>query len=207
MTAEKPISANRIEAFSDGVIAIIITVMVFDIKPQVVPNEENVWVELRSLAPKIISYSLSFLMLAIMWVNHHQLFQQVKHSDVNVIWLNIHLLFWMSLVPFSTNFIGANYHLSVGSFIYGIVFLLNVMAFTLLRRYMLRKQLFHSFVRNDLQLKITRNNTRAMAVYFIASLLAFISVYVSFILFLAVPLFYFIPATSNYFIQPEKIKD
>lgn len=110
------ISTSRIEAFSDGVIAIILTIMVFDLKLHEIPTDKTVWNELTLLVPKFVSYAISFLMLAIMWVNHHQLFHQIKYTDRKLLWYSIHLLFWMSLIPFGTNFIGVNPMLWQASF-------------------------------------------------------------------------------------------
>lgn len=84
---------NRIEALSDGVMAILITVMVFDLKFQVAPEPHLFNQALLELLPKFVSYSVSFLILAIMWVNHHQLFHQIRHTDRRLLWYNIHLLF------------------------------------------------------------------------------------------------------------------
>lgn len=187
------ISTSRIEAFSDGVIAIIITVMVFDLKFSGVLTEESVWSELEKLAPKFISYIFSFLMIAIMWVNHHQLFHQIKHTDRNLLWLSVHLLFWMSAIPFATNFIGANPMLWQASFFYGLVFLMSALSFALLRKYALTKNLFHESISRDAQLKIRIKNRLAMGVYFLAALSSLISVYISFGLFMVVPTMYFIP--------------
>ncbi|MFN3301216.1 MAG: TMEM175 family protein [Sediminibacterium sp.] len=187
------IPTSRIEAFSDGVIAIIITVMVFDLKLQEIPTDKTVWSELIKLAPKFISYAISFLMLAIMWVNHHQLFHQIKHTDRKLLWYSIHLLFWMSIIPFGTNFIGANFKLWEASFFYGIIFFMSALSFTLLRNYVIKKDLLHDNISKDAHIKIRNKNRVALGIYLSAALLSIISVYISFVLFLIVPAMYFIP--------------
>lgn len=187
------IPTSRIEAFSDGVIAIIITVMVFDLKLQEIPTDKTVWGVLIKLAPKFISYAISFLMLAIMWVNHHQLFHQIKHTDRELLWYSIHLLFWMSAVPFGTNFIGTNPLLWQASFFYGLIFFMSAMSFTMLRSYVIKSNLLHDNISKQAHIKIRNKNRIALSIYLMASLVSVISIYFSFVLFLIVPAMYFIP--------------
>lgn len=192
------IPTNRIEAFSDGVIAIIITVMVFDLKLQEIPTDKTVWSELIKLTPKFISYAISFLMLSIMWVNHHQLFHQIKHIDRKLLWYSIHLLFWMSIIPFGTNFIGANPLLWQASFFYGIIFFMSAVSFTLLRNYVLKNNLLHDSINKQSHIKIRNKNRFALGIYLLASVVSLISVYISFVLFLVVPAMYFVPEKINH---------
>lgn len=202
MNSINQIPTSRIEAFSDGVIAIIITVMVFDLKLQEIPTDKTVWSELIKLAPKFISYAISFLMLSIMWVNHHQLFHQIKHADRKLLWYSIHLLFWMSAVPFGTNFIGANPLLWQASFFYGLIFFMSAMSFTMLRSYVIKNNLLHDNISKQAHIKIRNKNRIALGIYLTASVLSIISVYISFVLFLVVPVMYFMPEniihTSNH---------
>ncbi|MCU0436450.1 MAG: TMEM175 family protein [Raineya sp.] len=190
---------NRLEAFSDGIIAIIITIMVFDIKMNEVPNEHHFWAEFLKLYPKIISYMLSFLTLAIMWVNHHQLFHQIRLIDRKSLWYNIHLLFWMSLVPFGTNLVGANPTLALNISIYSLIFLMNALSFSLLRGYAVHKNLLLEHVRKETQVRILKKNILALCIYASAATLGWWSVYISYLLLLIVPIMYFIPEkiTSN----------
>ena len=101
------ISTNRVEAFSDGVIAIVMTIMVFDIK---LSNDVKHWSdkkelkELIVLVPQLVAYLFSFTVLGIMWLNHHHLFHLIKRVDEKFLWLNLHLLFWLSLIPFRIGF-------------------------------------------------------------------------------------------------------
>lgn len=199
MQNQSIISTGRLEAFSDGVIAIIITVMVFDLKITTIPTEQTIWNDLSTLLPKFLSYTLSFLMLSIMWINHHQLFHQIKHADGKLLWLNIHLLFWMSLIPFTTSFIGSNPFLPHASSVYGMIFFANSMSFTLIRNYVSRKNnLMHESIQNDQMRVVKRKNLTGMALYLTASFMAFISVYSSFAIFMIVPAMYFIPQNIIY---------
>lgn len=187
------ISTSRIEAFSDGVIAIIITIMVFDIKLHEIPTDKTIWSELVKLAPKFISYAVSFLMLSVMWVNHHQLFHQIKHSDRKLLWYSIHLLFWMSIIPFGTNFIGVNPLLWQASALYGIIFCMSAFSFTLLRDYVIRNNLLYDSINIHSHIKIRNKNRVAFGIYLIAVFVSIVSVYISFVLFFIVPAMYFIP--------------
>lgn len=198
------IPTTRIEAFSDGVIAIIITIMVFDLKLQEIPTDKTVWSELIKLAPKFISFGISFLMLAIMWVNHHQLFHQIKHTDRKLLWYSIHLLFWMSIVPFGTNFIGSNPWLWQASFFYGIIFFMSALSFTMLRNYVNNNNLLHDNINKQAHLKIRNKNRIALSIYLLAASMSIISVYISFVLFLVVPAMYFIPEKISHLNTIEK---
>lgn len=193
MSKHFPISTSRIEAFSDGVIAIIITVMVFDLKITEAIDENNFWKTIVTMLPKFLSYFLSFLVVAILWVNHHQLFHQIKHSDRSLLWYNLHLLFWMSLIPFATSLIGTNPFLWHATAFYSLIFLFNSWAFALLRKYVNRKELLHESISLEAQRKILRKNRLAQVIYLGAALFSPISIYLSFVLLLLVPAMYFIP--------------
>jgi TMEM175 potassium channel family protein len=120
---------QRLEAFSDGVIAIIITVMVLEMK---VPQGTD-WVALRPLLPVFLSYALSYLFLGIYWSNHHHLLQAVRHVNGRTLWANLHLLFWLSLIPFVTRWMGEDF----GAWpvaVYGVVLLLAAIAYYILAR-------------------------------------------------------------------------
>lgn len=190
------LNKSRIEAFSDGVIAIIITVMVFDLKLE--SEFININEQLLGLVPKFISYIVSFLMISIMWINHHQLFHQIKHTDRKLLWLNIMLLFGMSLIPFVTNLIGSNPFLWQSSFCYGIVFMFNAIAFTVIRSHIVKVELLNDNSDKNQHLKIKRKNTFSTLIYLSAALLSMVSIYISFVLFLIVPIMYFIPQELNH---------
>jgi uncharacterized membrane protein len=123
-------SKGRLEAFSDGVLAIIITIMVLELK---VPHEADLSA-LLSLAPAFLSYVLSFVFLGIYWNNHHHLFQAIDHVDGRVLWANLHLLFWLSLIPFVTGWMGENQFAAWPVALYGAVLLLAGVAYVVLTR-------------------------------------------------------------------------
>ena len=119
---------GRIEAFSDGVIAIIITIMVLEMK---VPHGDE-WHDLAPILPVFISYLLSFLNVAIYWNNHHHLFHAARYVNAKVLWANIHLLFWLSLFPFVTGWMGENHFTTLPIILYGVVLLMAGCAYYIL---------------------------------------------------------------------------
>lgn len=187
------IPTNRIEAFSDGVIAIIITIMVFDLKLPETINAQELWNALLQLLPRFLSFILSFVAIAIMWVNHHQLFHQVQQTDRQLLWYNLHLLFWISLIPFVTNMLGTHSLLPEATLMYGLVFFACAFAFTLLRNYLLKSGLLHQTISKAAQQRIIRKNRLAYSLYLSGALLGYVSVYISFALFAIVPAMYFMP--------------
>jgi uncharacterized membrane protein len=188
MKQEKLITTQRLEAFSDGFLAIIISIMVFDLKPDNLPEGQSVWFPLKLLIPRFVSYIISFLMLAVMWVNH-----QVRHTDRKLLWFNINLLFWMSLIPFGTHFIGMNPMIWQASFLYGVIFLMCAVSFTLIRDHILKAGLLSENISRASQDKVRIKNRLAITIYFLSVLSSMVSVYLSFILFLIVPFMYCIP--------------
>ncbi|WP_018913862.1 TMEM175 family protein [Thiomonas sp. FB-6] len=121
---------NRLEAFSDGVIAIIITIMVLELK---VPHGAD-WAELRPVLPVLLSYVLSFVYVGIYWNNHHHLLHVAGRVSGAVLWANLHLLFWLSLLPFATGWMGENRFASAPSVLYGVVLLMAAVAYWVLQR-------------------------------------------------------------------------
>lgn len=193
MTATRPLPANRIEAFSDGVIAIIITVMVFDLKVPGPSAPDAMWADLAALLPRFLFYAMSFLILAIMWINHHQLFHQVRHVDGRLLWYSIALLFWMSLIPFGTNLLGTDPMRWQASFLYGLILFMCALSFTLLRHHVVQRGLLHERISTRAHVRIRNKNILALAIYLAAAGASLVSVYISFALFLAVPVMYVIP--------------
>ncbi len=124
---------GRLEAFSDGVIAILITIMVLELR---VPQGAS-FAALRPMVPTLLSYLLSFVFLAIYWNNHHHMLQAVRHVNGAVLWANMHLLFWLSLVPFTTAWMGATHFARVPVAVYGVDLLLSAIAYTILVRVLL----------------------------------------------------------------------
>lgn len=125
---------NRLEAFSDGVMAIIITIMVLEIK---VPHGTELHV-LRPLLPVFVSYVLSFIYLAIYWNNHHHMMHTVQVIDGRVLWANMHLLFWLSLVPFATGWVGENEFSPLPLALYGLILLMAAIAYYILQTQIIR---------------------------------------------------------------------
>jgi len=121
---------DRLTAFSDGVIAIIITIMVLELK---VPDGAD-WAALQQVAPVFVSYVLSFVYLAIYWNNHHHLLHTVTQVDGLILWANSHLLFWLSLVPASTWWLGQHFPAPLPTAVYGVTLLLPAIAYFLLQR-------------------------------------------------------------------------
>ena len=120
---------NRLEAFSDGVLAIIITIMVLELK---VPHGTD-WAAIEPLLPVFLSYVLSFLYLGIYWNNHHHLLKASRHVNGGILWANLHLLFWLSLFPFATGWMGENHFAPLPSALYGTVLLLAAIAYYILQ--------------------------------------------------------------------------
>ena len=119
---------GRLEAFSDGVIAIIITIMVLEIK---VPHGAS-WEELSPLLPKFLSYVLSFVFVGIYWNNHHHTMKTAESVNARILWANMHLLFWLSLIPFASGWMGENNFATIPVALYGVALLMCAVAYTIL---------------------------------------------------------------------------
>ena len=181
-------STSRPEAFSDGVIAIIITIMVLELK---VPNGVSGMALLR-LTPVFLSYLLSFLVVAIMWVNHRHLIHVAKRVEPGLLWTNNLLLFWMSLIPFVTAYLGQNHTAPVPVAAYGAVLTLAAFSFTLLRRVVNRHHI-HNAELDAHNRRALRKSTISTLVYAASVPAAFVSVYWSFAIFALIPMMYFLP--------------
>jgi uncharacterized membrane protein len=127
---------TRLEAFSDGVLAIIITIMVLELK---VPHAVDL-AALKPLLPVLLSYVLSFIYLGIYWNNHHHLFQATEHVSGGILWANLHLLFWLSLFPITTGWLGENGLASTPTAVYGFVLLMAAIAYYILQRAIIAKE-------------------------------------------------------------------
>lgn len=198
------ISTNRVEAFSDGVISIIITIMVFDIKFSHVISKNNmtelvVTRQLIILAPKLITYVFSFLIVGIMWLNHHHLYLMLQRVDEKLLWLNLNLLFWLSLIPFPTSMLGGNPFLPESTAIYGAVLFMTTFSFSILRRYAMKHDMMHKddpLIRREIEKvnkKARLKNFLGMGAYLLSIPMAYVSVYISFICFAVMPILFFIP--------------
>jgi uncharacterized membrane protein len=129
-------SKGRLEAFSDGVIAILITIMVLELK---VPHGADLEA-LRPLLPVFLTYVLSFIFLGIYWNNHHHMFQAAGAINGKILWANLHLLFWLSLIPFVTGWMGENHFSPLPTAVYGVVLLLAAIAYTILQNLIVQQQ-------------------------------------------------------------------
>ena len=121
---------TRLEAFSDGVLAVIITIMVLEMK---VPHGSD-WEALQPLLPVFLSYVLSFVYIGIYWNNHHHMLHTVRHVNGSILWANSHLLFWLSLVPFVTGWMGENHFAALPTALYGVVLLMAAIAYYVLQQ-------------------------------------------------------------------------
>ena len=178
---------GRLEAFSDGVMAVIITIMVLELKP---PRGTG-FASLHAVAPTIATYVLSFIFIGIYWNNHHHMLRATKGIDGRVMWANLHLLFWLSLVPFTTSWLGENPSAPVPTAVYGFVLLMDAVAFTLLQYALLAVNgadtAFAKAVSADLKSKIS------LALYICAVAVALVWPIAADVLFVAVAAVWFIP--------------
>ena len=178
---------GRLEAFSDGVFAIIITIMVLELHAP----EGNSFEDLKPLLPKFISYALSFVYVAIYWTNHHHMFQVVKHVNGRVLWRNIFLLFCLSLVPFVTAWMGENNFSPSPTALYGMVLSVTGIAYYFLVRSLIRlhgkDSLIATSIGKDFKGKIS------VLIYVIGILISFFNSGISFLLYGCVALIWIIP--------------
>lgn len=184
----REMTTSRLEAFSDGVIAIIVTIMVLELRAPSQPT----WHALMKIAPIFLSYGLSFLVVAIMWVNHHHLIHAVHEVTARLLWSNLNLLFWMSLVPFVTDFVGKNYHEPMAVALYGLDLSLCGCSFYLLRTELVRQDSRDGNLR-DYHESVQRKNAFSAGLYFLSVPLAYVSIYASFFIFALIPAMYFLP--------------
>lgn len=179
---------NRLEAFSDGVIAVIITIMVLELK---VPRDTTL-TSLRSVAPQFLSYLLSFLVVAIMWVNHHHMMHSARRADARLLWSNNTLLFWMSLVPFVTAYMGNNPRDARAVGLYGVVLTLCSLSFVVLRSAIAEHHRDNPEIA-EYHHRIELKNIYSLCLYLASVPLAFVDVRISFFIFVFVALSYFLP--------------
>ena len=178
---------SRMEAFSDGVIAIIITIMVLELK---VPREAG-WNSLLPVGPVFLGYVLSFVFLGIYWSNHHHLLQVVEHVNGRVLWANLHLLFWLSLIPFVTGWMGENNFAAYPVALYGVVLLFAAIAYFILARALLSIHASDSVLAialgRDFKGKVS------MVIYLVAILLAFVRSWLACALYVLVAAMWLVP--------------
>ena len=185
---------NRLEAFSDGVLAIIITIMVLELKvphpTEEMPHPDKL-ADLKELLPVFLSYVLSFIYVGIYWNNHHHMFQSTKEVTGGILWANLHLLFWLSLFPFSTAWIGENHLAPTPVAVYGVVLLMAAIAYFILQSAIIRQQgpnsLLAAAVGRDWKGKLSP------VCYLAAIPLAFLSVWIANALFVFVAILWLVP--------------
>jgi len=178
---------NRLEAFSDGVIAIIITIMVLELH---VPPHPDLSA-LNELCPVFLSYVLSFVYVGIYWNNHHHMFQAVKRVSGGILWANLHLLFWLSLFPFATGWVGENHLQATPVAVYGVVLLMAAAAYKILQQVIIRYQ-----GRDSLLAKAVGGDWKGIVSplsYLAAIPLAFVNVWIATALYVFVALLWLVP--------------
>jgi uncharacterized membrane protein len=180
-------TTNRLEAFSDGVLAIIITIMVLELKA---PKE----VTLEALShdtPVFLSYLFSFIFIGIYWNNHHHLFQVTEKVNGSILWANLHLLFWLSLIPFTTSWLGENHTEAVPVALYGFNLIMSAIAFTILTRAILSHHeedfVLRKMIGKDYKGKIS------FILYAIGLVLSFVSTWIAIGMYVLVAIMWFIP--------------
>jgi uncharacterized membrane protein len=178
---------GRLEAFSDGVLAVIITIMALELKAP----EGGDWSALRHRFPALLVYILSFTFVGIYWNNHHHLLRAARRISAGVMWANLHLLFWLSLIPVLTEWIGEHYRDTAPAAAYGVVCLGSAIAFTILVQAIIRADGTDSLVATAIGRDA--KGRVSLVVYAAATALAFVSPWISYGLFAAVAVTWFIP--------------
>jgi TMEM175 potassium channel family protein len=181
------VSKARLEAFSDGVIAILITIMVLELR---IPRGAD-WAALRPLIPVLLTYMLSFVLLGIYWNNHHHMLQLCARINGRILWANLHLLFWLSLVPFVTGWMGENHVAPLPTAFYGGVQLLSAVAWTILQRAIVTEHgpdsKLATAIGGDFKGKLS------LMFYVMAIPLAFVNQWISVALYVLVALMWLVP--------------
>jgi uncharacterized membrane protein len=178
---------GRLEAFSDGVIAILITIMVLELR---VPHGVDL-AALRPMIPVLLSYTLSFIYLAIYWNNHHHMLHVTHKVDGAILWANLHLLFWLSLVPFCTAWMGENHFEHVPTTIYGVVLLMAAIAYYILQSLIIRREGPHSTLAHAVGRD--RKGKVSPILYLIAIIASFYSEWIAQALYVAVAIIWLVP--------------
>ena len=178
---------GRLEAFSDGVIAILITIMVLELK---IPHGTDLE-SLRPLLPVFLSYVLSFIYLGIYWNNHHHMFHATDRINGKILWANMNLLFWLSLIPFTTGWMGENHFAPLPTAVYGVVLLLAAVSYTILQALIIAQQGEHSKLEEAVGKD--RKGKLSMLFYIVAIPMAFVNQWISDGLYVLVALMWLVP--------------
>jgi uncharacterized membrane protein len=181
------VDKHRMEAFSDGVVAILITIMILELHPPAGTD----WAALKPVIPSVLTYVLSFVYLGIYWNNHHHMLQATDRINGGILWANLHLLFWLSLVPFVTAWMGRNYEDSVPTVLYGAVLIMAALAYTILQTAIIREE------GRDSRLAIAvgqdRKGMTSLLLYASGILLAFVHPWIADALYITVALIWLVP--------------
>jgi uncharacterized membrane protein len=182
------VTKGRLEAFSDGVLAIVITIMVLELD---VPHGDATIAALAPIVPVFISYALSFVFVGIYWNNHHHLLHAAPRVDGRVLWANLHLLFWLSLIPFVTGWMGENHFATWPSALYGVVLLLSGIAYFILARVLIavngQDSALAKAVGNDVKGRVS------IALYLAAIPLAFLAGWLALAIYVIVAIMWLVP--------------
>ena len=185
--AEAESETGRVEAFSDGVLAVIITIMALELRAPLGSD----FADLRARLPALLVYILSFVFIGIYWNNHHHLLRAARRVTGGVMWANLHLLFWLSLIPVLTEWIGEHYQKTTPAVTYGVICLGAAVAFTILTRAIIRADGRQSQVAKGLGRDI--KGRLSLVVYAAAIGLAFVSPWIAYALFATVSVIWFVP--------------
>jgi len=195
-------SKNRVEAFSDGIFAIIITLLVLEIKVPHIHDysstaelQEALW----ALLPKVISWIISFFTIAVIWVNHHKIFKQIKNLDNGIFWWNAVLLLWSSFIPFPTAVLGDYPENQTSVILYGVVMSFMAVSFTLMRFYAIRQK---NVLDDNVNLEAFKNGTWMSllfgpVMYLLGVAVGFIHPYLAFAVFIAIPVYFIFSETKK----------
>jgi len=181
------VNKTRLEAFSDGVIAILITIMVLELR---IPEGAD-WDSVQPIVPVFLTYVLSFVVLGIYWSNHHHLLHMADRITGGILWANLHLLFWLSLIPFATGWMGRNHFAPLPTAMYGVVLLPSAVSYTVLVRMIIAAQGPSS--RLKAAIGSDAKGYLSMAMYAAAIPLAFVNRWIAYALYVAVVLIWLVP--------------
>jgi len=181
------VNKTRLEAFSDGVIAILITIMVLELR---IPEGAD-WDSVQPIVPVFLTYVLSFVFLGIYWSNHHHLLHMADRITGGIMWANLHLLFWLSLTPFATGWMGRNHFAPLPTAMYGVVQLLSAVSYTILVRMIIAAQGPSS--RLKAAIGSDAKGYLSLAMYAAAIPLAFVNRWIAYALYVAVVLMWLVP--------------
>jgi uncharacterized membrane protein len=195
-------SKTRVETFSDGIFAIIITLLVLEIKvPHIdeIHSSEELGKALLGLLPKILSWIISFFTIAVIWVNHHKIFKQIKILDTGIFWWNAVLLLWCTFIPFPTAVLGDYPENKMSISLYGVVMSLMAASFSLMRMYILRNQ---GLLEESVELSQFRKGTKLSilfgpVMYLTGIATGFFHPFLAFVIFLGIPVYFIFSETKN----------